>query len=126
MLLGAEDSRPAATVSIGGGDPAAAWTLDVCGNQLLPKVRATAGRPSGSPAAHRRRLIKTSGHFGSSNDRKRPETLIHQNQQIMQPWLQGLNPILGEQSPARLLRDGELEQDGPRVLDAARAFAADA
>jgi len=79
VLLGAEDSRPAATVSIGGGDPAAAWTLDV-----------------------------------------------HQNQQIMQPWLQGLNPILGEQSPARLLRDGELEQDGPRLLDAARAFAADA
>jgi len=57
VLLRAEDSRPAATVSIGGGDPAA---------------------------------------------------------------------ILGEQSPARLLRDGELEQDGPRVLDAARAFAADA
>jgi hypothetical protein len=44
----------------------------------------------------------------------------------MQPWLQGLNPILGEQSPARLPREGELEQDGPRVLDAARAFAADA
>jgi hypothetical protein len=49
---------------------------------------------------------------------------VHENQQIVQAWMQGLNPILGEQSPARLLRDGDLEQDGPRVLDAARAFAA--
>ena len=49
---------------------------------------------------------------------------VHENQQIVQAWMQGLNPILGERSPARLLRDGDLEQDGPRVLDAARAFAA--
>ena len=49
---------------------------------------------------------------------------VHGNQQIVQAWMQGLNPILGERSPARLLRDGDLEQDGPRVLDAARAFAA--
>lgn len=48
----------------------------------------------------------------------------HQNSSIVQAWMQGLNPILGEQSPAQLLRDGDLEQDGPRVLDAARSFAA--
>jgi hypothetical protein len=48
---------------------------------------------------------------------------VHDSPQTVQAWMQGLNPILGEQSPARLLRDGDLEQDGPRVLDAARAFA---
>ena len=49
---------------------------------------------------------------------------VQESHQIVQAWMQGLNPILGEQSPARLLREGDLELDGPRVLDAARAFAA--
>jgi hypothetical protein len=43
---------------------------------------------------------------------------------VAQAWLQGLNPKLDDQAPARLLRDGELAEVGPRVVKAARAFAA--
>jgi hypothetical protein len=43
---------------------------------------------------------------------------------VAQSWFQGLNPKLGDRSPARLLRDGDLDETGPRVLAAARAFAA--
>ena len=42
--------------------------------------------------------------------------------EITQAWFQGLNPQLDDRSPARLLRDGELEETGPLVLAAARAF----
>jgi hypothetical protein len=42
---------------------------------------------------------------------------------VVQAWFQGLNPKLGDRSPARLLRDGELAEAGPQVLSAARAFA---
>lgn len=43
---------------------------------------------------------------------------------VVQAWFQGLNPVLGDRSPARLLRDGELDDVGPQVLAAARQFAA--
>jgi hypothetical protein len=41
---------------------------------------------------------------------------------VTQAWFQGLNPQLEDRSPARLLRDGELDEIGPAVLAAARAF----
>jgi hypothetical protein len=41
---------------------------------------------------------------------------------VTQAWFQGLNPQLEDWSPARLLRDGELDEVGPAVLAAARAF----
>ena len=41
---------------------------------------------------------------------------------VTQAWFQGLNPQLEDRSPARLLRDGELDEVGPAVLAAARAF----
>ena len=41
---------------------------------------------------------------------------------IAQAWFQGLNPQLEDRSPARLLRDGELQEVGPAVIEAARAF----
>lgn len=41
---------------------------------------------------------------------------------IAQAWLQGLNPQLEDRSPARLLREGELQEVGPAVIGAARAF----
>ena len=41
---------------------------------------------------------------------------------IAQAWFQGLNPQLEDRSPARLLRDGELQEVGPAVIAAARAF----
>jgi hypothetical protein len=43
---------------------------------------------------------------------------------VAQAWFQGLNPILDDRAPALLLREGELADIGPRVLAAARQFAA--
>lgn len=42
--------------------------------------------------------------------------------QIAQAWFQGLNPQLDDRSPARMLRDGELDEVGASVIAAARAF----
>jgi len=46
----------------------------------------------------------------------------HDNPQVAQAWFQGLNPQLGDRSPARLLREGEIAEVGPEVVAAARAF----
>ena len=43
---------------------------------------------------------------------------------VAQTWFQGLNPVLDDRAPALLLRDGELADVGPQVLNAARQFAA--
>jgi hypothetical protein len=43
---------------------------------------------------------------------------------VVQSWFTGLNPQLDDRSPARLLREGELDDIGPQVLGAARAFLA--
>jgi hypothetical protein len=42
---------------------------------------------------------------------------------IVQAWFQGLNPMLEDRSPARLLREGDVDEAGSAVLAAARAFA---
>ena len=42
---------------------------------------------------------------------------------VVQAWFQGLNPQLEDRSPARLLREGNVDEVGPMVLAAARAFA---
>ena len=42
--------------------------------------------------------------------------------EIAQAWFQGLNPELDDRSPARLLREGDLDEVGPLVVAAARAF----
>ncbi len=44
--------------------------------------------------------------------------------EVVQAWFQGLNPALGDRSPARLLREGGVDEVGPQVLAAARQFAA--
>jgi hypothetical protein len=41
---------------------------------------------------------------------------------VAQAWFQGLNPQLDDGSPARLLREGDLDEVGPLVVAAARAF----
>jgi len=43
---------------------------------------------------------------------------------VAQAWFQGLNPQLDDRSPARLLRDGDLDEVGPEIVGAARAFLA--
>lgn len=44
------------------------------------------------------------------------------NGAVAQAWFQGLNPQLGDRSPARLLREGDVHDIGPKLLAAARAF----
>jgi hypothetical protein len=48
----------------------------------------------------------------------------HDNSAVAQAWFQGLNPQLDDRSPARLLREGEIADVGPKLLAAARAFVA--
>ncbi len=43
---------------------------------------------------------------------------------VVQAWLIGLNPELDDRVPVQLLREGDLQADGKRVLNAARAFVA--
>ncbi len=42
---------------------------------------------------------------------------------VVQAWFQGMNPQLDDLSPARVLREGNLDETGARALAAARAFA---
>ena len=42
--------------------------------------------------------------------------------EITQAWFQGLTPLLGDVSPARLLREGDIETDGRRIIAAKRYF----
>lgn len=42
--------------------------------------------------------------------------------EIAASWLQGLNPQLDDRSPARLLREDDLDEVGPELVGAARAF----
>jgi hypothetical protein len=46
----------------------------------------------------------------------------HDDPRVVQAWFQGLNPHLDDRAPARLLREGDLDEVGPLVLGAARAF----
>jgi hypothetical protein len=42
--------------------------------------------------------------------------------EVTRAWFQGLNPQLDDRSPARLLREGNLDEVGPAVIAAERAF----
>ena len=44
--------------------------------------------------------------------------------EVARSWMAGMNPILDDDAPARLIRDGELEDVGARVIGAARSFLA--
>ena len=46
----------------------------------------------------------------------------HDSKEIAQAWFIGLNPQLNDRSPARLLREGEIDEVGPEIVAAARAF----
>ena len=46
--------------------------------------------------------------------------------QVVQAWLTGVNPELGDRVPLRLLREGDLDAIAPEILGAARAFLAEA
>lgn len=42
--------------------------------------------------------------------------------EVARAWFQGLNPQLDDRSPARLLREGDIDEVGPEVIAAERAF----
>lgn len=42
---------------------------------------------------------------------------------VIQAWFQGMNPRLDDRSPARVLREADIDAEGPLVLSAARVFA---
>jgi hypothetical protein len=42
--------------------------------------------------------------------------------EVARAWFQGLNPQLDDRSPARLLREGDIDEVGPEVIGAERAF----
>ena len=50
----------------------------------------------------------------------------HDSPRIVQAWLTGVNPELGDRVPLRVLRDGDLGTVVPEILRAARAFLAGA
>lgn len=48
----------------------------------------------------------------------------HDSPQVVQGWLTGVNPELGDRVPVRLLREGNLDAIAPELMGAARAFLA--
>ncbi len=50
--------------------------------------------------------------------------LEHDSPEVVQAWLMGVNPELGDRVPLRLLREGDMAVVAPEVLAAARAFIA--
>ena len=50
----------------------------------------------------------------------------HDSPRVVQAWLTGVNPELGDRVPLRLLKEGNLDEIAPKVLGAARAFIAGA
>jgi hypothetical protein len=42
---------------------------------------------------------------------------------VVQAWFQGMNPLLDDQAPARVLRESETEDSARLMLVAAKAFA---
>lgn len=48
----------------------------------------------------------------------------HDSPRVVQAWLTGVNPELGDRVPIRLLREGDLNIIGSEILGAVRAFIA--
>jgi hypothetical protein len=48
----------------------------------------------------------------------------HEGPRVVQAWFTGLNPELKDRAPGRLLREENVDDVGPEILGAARAFLA--
>ena len=48
----------------------------------------------------------------------------HDSPAVIQAWLTGVNPELGDRVPLRLMRENEIDAVAPAILSAARAFLA--
>jgi hypothetical protein len=73
---------------------------------------AEEGRRPSEPTQRRLRVALQVATMVAAND----------GREVAQAWFQGLNPQLDDRSPARLLREGDLDEVGPLVVSAARAF----
>lgn len=49
----------------------------------------------------------------------------HDSPAVVQAWLTGVNPELGDRVPLRLMREKEIDAVAPAILSAARAFLSD-
>ena len=49
----------------------------------------------------------------------------HDSPAVVQAWLTGVNPELGDRVPLRLMRENEIEAVAPAILSAARAYLSD-
>lgn len=49
----------------------------------------------------------------------------HDMPSVVRPWFEALNPDLDDRSPARLLREEDVDEVGPQILAAARGFVAE-
>jgi hypothetical protein len=49
----------------------------------------------------------------------------HDSPAVVQAWLTGVNPELGDRVPLRMMRDNEIEAVAPDILSAARAYLGD-
>src|SRR3954447_8793224 len=127
MCMAVADSRPglaAHTLAVRSTFPEVVETLrDLLGPQLaayLGSVRETRAvhqwadgtrEPSAAVQQRLRVALQVAAMLAEA-----------ESPRIAQAWLQGLNPQLDDRSPARLLREGDLDKVGPAVIGAARAF----
>jgi hypothetical protein len=49
----------------------------------------------------------------------------HDSPAVVQAWLTGVNPELGDRVPLRLMRENEIDAVAPAILSAVRAFLGD-
>jgi hypothetical protein len=49
----------------------------------------------------------------------------HDSPAVVQAWLTGVNPELGDRVPLRLMRDNEIDSVAPAILSAVRAYLRD-
>jgi hypothetical protein len=49
----------------------------------------------------------------------------HESPAVVQAWLTGVNPELGDRVPLRLMRENEIDEVAPAILIAVRAFLGD-
>jgi Protein of unknown function (DUF2384) len=74
------------------------------------------------------RWMQGQGSYGAVESRLRFTYQVvvpladHDSAAVVQSWLTGINPELGDRTPIRLLRDQDLELVGPELLRAMRSF----
>jgi hypothetical protein len=77
------------------------------------------------------RWIAGHGIYGDAESRMRFAFQVaralseHDSPAVVQAWLTGVNPELGDRVPLRLMRENEIEAVAPDILSAARAYLGD-